>query len=78
MAFVIKILLLTLTLQTINSQHIHRTVNNTKHNNQFHAKHSELTVWTTSMLSALLVGLCGVVPVILLPRLADNHEKLSK
>lgn len=38
---------------------------------------SKLTVWFSSILGALLVGLSGVLPLAILPRLADQHDKLS-
>lgn len=37
-----------------------------------------LNVWITSVIGTFFLGICGVVPVIILPHLADDHAKLIK
>lgn len=38
---------------------------------------SKLTIWISSVLGALLVGLSGILPITILPHLADQHDKLG-
>lgn len=37
----------------------------------------ELIIWITSVIGTFFVGICGVLPVLMLPNLADNHHKLG-
>lgn len=36
-----------------------------------------LLVWITSIIGTFFVGICGILPVIILPHLADDHQKLG-
>lgn len=38
----------------------------------------ELIVWLTSVIGTFFIGICGILPVVLLPSMADDHQKLSK
>lgn len=38
--------------------------------------HNDTIIWIVSTISAFVVGFCGVVPVLILPRLVDDHRKL--
>jgi hypothetical protein len=39
---------------------------------------SDAFVWASVVLGTFMVGMCGVLPVFLLPRLIDGHQKLSE
>ncbi|CAF0722386.1 unnamed protein product [Brachionus calyciflorus] len=38
----------------------------------------KLIIWVTSVIGTFFVGICGILPVIILPNLADDHQKLIK
>ena len=40
-------------------------------------KEEKLLVWASTVLGTFFVGICGIVPVIILPQLADDHTKLG-
>lgn len=42
----------------------------------FSSNQNELAIWISSVISASLVGLCGVLPVFVLPHLENDHKKL--
>lgn len=35
-------------------------------------------VWVSTVIGTLFVGICGIIPVIVLPQLADDHHKLGR
>ena len=43
----------------------------------FGIKEEKLLVWASTVLGTFFVGICGVVPVLILPQLADDHTKLG-
>lgn len=40
--------------------------------------HHSVSVWFSSAIATFFVGMCGVVPVVILPQLADDHHKLVR
>ncbi|RNA18805.1 zinc transporter ZIP13 isoform X2 [Brachionus plicatilis] len=36
----------------------------------------QLIVWVTSIIGTFFVGICGILPVVVLPSMADDHQKL--
>jgi hypothetical protein len=42
------------------------------------AQQTPYTTWVLSILGVTLVGLSGVLPLAVLPHLANNHNELSK
>lgn len=44
----------------------------------FGIKDEKLLVWAFTVIGTFFVGVCGIVPVLILPQLADDHAKLSK
>lgn len=38
----------------------------------------KITVFLTSVIGTFFVGICGIVPVVILPQLAEDHNKLIK
>ena len=49
-----------------------------KIDDKLYVKNSRTLTWVMSVIGALLVGLSGILPVAVLPHLADNHQKLSQ
>lgn len=43
----------------------------------FGLKEDKLYVWVSTVLGTFFVGVCGIVPVLILPQLADDHTKLG-
>lgn len=44
----------------------------------FGFKEEKLLVWASTVIGTFFVGICGIVPVLILPQLADDHNKLVK
>lgn len=44
---------------------------------KFTQEHENLLVWMTTLIGTFFVGICGIVPVLVLPQLAHDHHKLS-
>ena len=87
-----KLFLISIILVTCTNCQIHRAVNQNVYHLKYEVEQkqtnystddkpveyqSKFTVWFSSILGALLVGLSGVLPLAILPRLADQHDKLS-
>lgn len=51
---------------------------NSNYPENFSFMNKEIIVWFTSVIGTFFVGICGVLPVLILPNLTDNHHKLSK